>query len=176
MKNLIAALALALAASPVQALYVGQLDLAKDPEAIVVRELQEGMWLGGAQKQLWSLQRRECNQTVCAFTEVFHVGVFAASRLEGQQTAYGPALGFPIGGALSMLADRVEFIAAASDAAPPFVHKLGSWASIDAYAGYRPQLSGDATHHFIYGVGGKVRIPISDVLGWAKGSGGQKGL
>lgn len=165
-----------LPASPAHALLVGKLDLARDPEAIIVRELQEGMWLGGAQKQLWHLERRECNADVCGFVEVFHIGVFAASRLEGNQTAYGPALGFPIGAPLALLADKVQFIAAASDAAPPFLKKIADWTSVDAYAGYRPELSGDATHHFIYGIGGKVRIPLSILLSWAKGTDGQKGL
>lgn len=167
---------LALAAAPARAAYVGKTDFARDPEAVVIRELQEGMWLGGAQKQLWHLERRDCNGDVCAFVEIFHFGVFAASRLEGQQTAYGPALGFPVGAPLALLASKVEFIAAASDLAPPWLKKVTSFMSVDAYAGYRPELSGDATHHFIYGLGGKVRIPLSDLLAWEKGANGQKGL
>lgn len=175
--KIVAALVAVLAlAAPSQAYYLGVLDLAKDPEAVVVRDAQEGMWLGGAQKQLWHLERRECNVAACAFVEIFHVGFATVYRLEGNQAAYGPAIGLPIGAALSVLASKIQLISAASDVAPPFLKKLGDWVSVDAYALYRPQLSEDAQHHFLYGVGGKIRIPISDVLSWAKGSGSQKGL
>lgn len=149
-----------------------KLDLSsKDPEAFIARELQEGMWLGGAQQQLGHVEDG-------VGKELAHLGFAVAQRLEGTQPAYGPAIGFPIGSLGSMVESVVNsfHVFNADISAPPFVSKLGALVSVDVYALYRPELSADSQHHFLYGVGGKVTIPISDVLSWAKGSGGQKGL
>lgn len=171
MRNLalLALLALAPAARAANIQY--KLDLAKDPEAFVAREFQEGMWLGGGQKQLGHAETADGK-------ELAHLGFAVAQRLEGTQPAYGPALGFPIGtlgGAIESLINSLHILN--SDIpTPPFVSKLGALVSLDVYALYRPTLSADSQHHFLYGAGGKVTIPISDVLAWCKGSNGQKGL
>lgn len=146
-------------------------DLAKDPQAFIMREMQEGMWLGGAQKDFAHLESGQGHMLMT-------FGGAIAKRLEGQQPAYGPAIGLPIGTLGGMLASFIDsFQSVNADVhAPPFVSKLGSLISLDAYALYRPELSDDAQHHFLYGFGGKVTIPISDVLAFAKGSNGQKGL
>lgn len=146
--------------------YVGVLDLGKsDPAAIALRELNDGMWLVGAQQQVWHLQNKQSGN------EVFHVAAFWATRLEGQDTAYGPALGINIGEAAHAALSKIEVIAPILGGAscPPWVSKVSSWVSLDVYGGYRPVISYDS-HHWIYGVGGKVTIPMSMLYQWASGT------
>lgn len=143
---------------PARATYAGKLDFKSDPEAIVFRELNDGMWLMGGQKNLWKLERDG--------SEVFHVAFFIASRLEGQHPAYGPSLGAPIGAAVAVLTDRVQALGAMADASPLWLKKIASFTSVDAYGGYRPVVGYD-DHHWIYGFGGKVRVPISQLPIWS---------
>lgn len=147
--------------------YVGKLDLGhSDPQAIAVRELHDGMWIVGAQQQVWHLQN-----TVSG-NEVFHVSAFWATRLEGQDTAYGPSIGINIGEAAHAALLKVEALAPVLAVnPPPWLSKISSWVSFDVYGGYRPftHESSDV-HVWIYGVGGKVTIPLSALYAWAKGS------
>ena len=158
------ALAVVALASP----YQGKLDLGvTNPEAIALRELHDGMWLVGAQTQIWHLQN-DATQN-----EVFHVSGFWATRLEGQDTAYGPSVGVNIGEAAAAFIDKLEIIAPSLEtiglSLPPWALKLSDWTSVELYGGYRPTISAD-DHHWIYGVGGKVTIPLSQIYAWAAGT------
>ena len=174
MKNLHASLcALALLSSPAFASqYVGKLDIGlngADPSAIAFRELHDGMWLVGAQQQLWHLQNTKTDR------EVVHVAGFWATRLEGQDTAYGPSIGTNIqeaaAAAISKLEVLVPALSGVGAALPPWVSKLSAWTSIEVYGGYRPTIANDGSeHHWIYGIGGKVTIPLSAIYAWAKGT------
>lgn len=144
--------------------YAGKLDLTGNPEAIVLREFNDGMWLVGAQKTAWKLVN------IRKDVEVFHVAAFYATRLEGQSPAYGPAVGFNFGPAMAAALSRVEvLVPLIPEKFPPWVSKLGEWTSIDAYAGYRPSVAADQ-HHIVYGLGGKVKIPLDLLSKWAAGS------
>lgn len=153
------------AASP----YKGVLDIGQsDPAAIALRELHDGMWLVGAQQQIWHLQNNSTDR------EVFHVSGYWASRLEGQDTAYGPSFGVNIGEAAAAFIDKIELLVPAVQSVtsfpiPPFISKLSDWTSIEFYGGYRP-VTGADDHHWIYGVGGKVTIPMSALYSWAAGT------
>ncbi len=135
------------------------------------------MWLVGAQQQLWHLQNTKTDR------EVFHVAGFWATRLEGQDTAYGPSLGVNVKEAVSAAIARLEILVPAVENVglllPPFVSKLGDWTSVEVYGGYRPVIGAD-DHHYIYGVGGKVVIPMTALYKWAAGTqpaqGGTRGL
>jgi hypothetical protein len=172
---IIAALLTLVAPSHASSNYRGVLDLGNsDPAAIALREFHDGMWLVGAQQQLWHLQNNTTN------AEVFHVSGYWASRLEGQDTAYGPSLGINIGEAASAAVNKLEILVPAVQSIstfviPPFVSKLSNWTSVEFYGGYRP-ITGADDHHWIYGIGGKVTIPLSALYVWAAGSNGQKGL
>lgn len=171
MRKLIAVLALVVLVAPARAAYQGKLDLGSngaDPSAIAFRELHDGMWLVGAQQQLWHLQNTTTDR------EVFHIAGFWATRLEGQDTAYGPSLGVNVNEALAAAVNKVEILVPAVQSIttfviPPFVSKLSAWTSIEFYGGYRPVVGGD-DHHWIYGVGGKVTIPMTALYQWASGT------
>lgn len=168
MKKYIVSLLAVLAAIPASAAYQGKLDVGtSDPAAIAFRELHDGMWLVGAQQQLWHLQNTVTNR------EVFHVAGFWATRLEGQDTAYGPSLGVNIGEAAGAAINKLEVLAPGIQqigvALPPWVMKLSAWTSLEVYGGYRP-VTGADDHHWIYGVGGKVTIPMSMLYAWAAGT------
>ena len=162
MKLLLAAMMLAAVAAPSHAALIGRLDTSPNFDTIVFREMNDGMWLVGAQRNLWTLSRAESG------SEVMHVALFWATRLERQQPAYGPSLGFNVGQAFYTIVSPVEAVAATVDAAPPWLKKLSNFTSVDFFAGYRPQGSYD-THHIVYGVGGKVTIPLDLAYAWAKG-------
>ena len=161
------------AASPwadLRAAYDAHLVLRQDPEAMVGRELLDGMWLGGGQKPLAAVTRRSDDR------EVAHLSAFWLSRLEGQDTLYGPAVGINVGPALRAAAEQLPGLGElAGMSVPPFVSKLGEVTSAEFFAGYRHVVSPD-DHHWGYGIGAKVRIPINDVIAWARGSGNEKGL
>jgi hypothetical protein len=168
MKLMLTAVLLLAAAVPSHAKVAGKLDLANPVfDVIVFRELNDGMWLGGAQKTIWKLQR------VSDGKEVMHVAVFWATRPElNSHKVYGPSLGFNLGGAISEAATHVAALASLVDALPPFVGKIGNWTSLDIYGGYRPTIGYDE-HHLIYGVGGKVQIPLDLVFSFiSKAQGG----
>ncbi len=155
--------------------YQGKLDIGAqgaDPSAIAFRELNDGMWLVGAQQQLWHLQNTTTDR------EVFHIAGFWASRLEGQDTAYGPSIGVNVNEAAAAAIGKLEILVPAIETAgaalPPWVGKLSAWTSLEFYGGYRPVIGPD-DHHWVYGVGGKVTIPASAIYQWAKGSWGQAG-
>jgi hypothetical protein len=152
--------------------YAGKLDLGSagaDPSAIAFRELHDGMWLVGAQQQLWHLQNLETDR------EVFHISGYWCTRLEGQDTAYGPSIGVNFSEAANAALGKIEVIAPIVAAVPPWVTKITDWTSLEFYGGYRPVVGSD-DHHWIYGVGGKVTIPLSALYAWARGTNGQKGL
>ncbi len=169
MKSLIAALLAALVAVPSFASqYKGILDLgSSDPAAIAFRELHDGMWLVGAQQQIWHLQNDASGK------EVLHFSGYWATRLEGQDTAYGPSLGVNVGEAAAAAISKLEILAPSIQkigvALPPWVLKLSDWTSVEVYGGYRPVIGND-DHHWIYGVGGKVTIPMSMLYSWAAGT------
>ena len=158
---------------------VGKFDIdTANFEAISLREFHDGMWLVGAQKQIWELKDDTSG------TEAFHVSAFWASRLEGNDTAYGPSIGMPLGtigtvivNGLSTISSIAPPLGSLTDAftMPPWLKKIDSWMSVDFYGGYRPTISHD-DHHFVYGVGGKIKVPLDQIYSWAKGSNGQKGL
>lgn len=166
MKKVIAGLFvfLVLSGQAQASIYVGKLDLGSaDPSAIVIRDLYDGLWLVGAQQQVWHLQNTQTNQ------EVIHVSGFWANRLEGQDTAYGPSVGVNFGEgvqtALGMLAPELQRL---YQALPPIYQQINDWISLEAYVGYRPFTSYD-DRHFVYGFGGKLKIPVSEIYTWAKG-------
>ncbi len=174
MKYLLLAVACLCACGSAKAAYVGKLDIgSSNPAAIAFRELNDGMWLVGAQQQLWHLQNSDSNR------EVFHVSGFWATRLEGQDTAYGPSLGVNIHEAIHAALSRIEVAAPLLASVPPWVSKISAWTSMELYGGYRPVISYDS-HHWIYGVGGKVTIPMDMLYSWASGTqssgDGKKGL
>ena len=171
LKVVLSVIAYCIIVQSARAAYVGKLDLVSNPnfEAIALRDAQDGLWLVGAQKQIWSLQNTTTNK------EVFHVSGFWATRLQGQETAYGPSIGIPIGtvaqtiakafGAASVMLPEAGPAADGSMwAVPDWIKKLGSFMSIDVCGGYRPTVdagSGDA--HWIYGFGGKINVPVDDI-------------
>ena len=164
MKKLLAVLALAAMAVPSRATVAGRLMLT-DPtvDVIVFREMNDGMWLGGAQKSIWglySINHKAADGSAAPDIEVMHAAVFWASRPElNSHTAYGPSLGVNIGGLAHSLALQVAGIAELVYACPPWVGKVGNWTSLDVYGGYRPVIGSDE-HHWAYGVGGKITIPL----------------
>ena len=152
--------------------YAGKLDIGPagaDPAAIAFRELHDGMWLVGAQQQIWHLQNLKTDK------EVFHIAGFWATRLEGQDTAYGPSLGVNIHEAVAAAVGKLEILVPALESAgaalPPWVGKLSAWTSLEVYGGYRPVVGAD-DHHWVYGIGGKVTIPASALYKWAIGDWG----
>lgn len=154
--------------------YQGKLDIGSmgaDPSAIAFRELHDGMWLVGAQQQLCHLQNTTTDR------EVFHIAGFWATRLEGQDTAYGPSLGINVNEAVGAAVNKLEILVPALQSVganiPPFVSKLSAWTSLEVYGGYRPTVGAD-DHHWVYGIGGKVTIPMSALYQWAKGDWGNK--
>lgn len=174
--KLIAALfvALVLVSAPSRAAspYKGVLDIGSmgaDPSAIAFRELHDGMWLVGAQQQLWHLQNTRTDR------EVFHIAGYWATRLEGQDTAYGPSLGINVNEAAAAAIGKLEVLVPALEQVgaklPPWVGKLSAWTSVEVYGGYRPTVGAD-DHHWVYGIGGKVTIPMSMLYHWAKGDWG----
>jgi len=177
MKKIIAALIAAVTLSVSAQAYpdarvAGKLDLASDFDAIVMRDLADGLWLGGAQKTLWKLER------ISDGAEIIHVAFFWASRAEGQSTAYGPAIGLPVGPSVaaitSMVGDHVALVQEMQTQTPPWVSKIGEWTSLDFYGYYRPDIGEDLLgHHFGYGIGGKVKVPLSSLFSWiSKSQGG----
>lgn len=176
MKRLALAALLALVAAPSFAgsPYQGVLDIGStNPAAIAVRELHDGMWLVGAQTQIWHLQNNASGN------EVFHVSGFWVTRLEGQDTAYGPSIGINIHEAGIAAINKLEILVPAFQQIganlPPFVGKLGAATSLEILGGYRPTTGAD-DHHWVYGFGAKVTIPMDMLYSWAKGVNGQKGL
>ena len=169
MKKLIAALFVALAAVPSHAAYQGKLDLGQvDPAAIAFRDLQNGVWRVGAQTQIWHLQNTATGN------EVFHVSGYWATRLEGQETVYGPSVGVNVGQAAAAFIDKIELLVPAVQSVttyviPPFVSKLSDWTSVEVYGGYSP-IVGGGDKPWAYGVGGKVVIPLSELYKWAAGT------
>lgn len=147
----------------------GKLDLANPVvDVIVLRELHDGMWLGGAQKTIWklnSIDRHNADGTPSDDVEVLHVAAFWASRPEvNSNKAYGLSVGLNVGGVAHELALKVAGIAELVYACPPWVGKVGNWTSLDTFVGGRPTVGYDE-HHLIYGIGGKVTIPLADL--WA---------
>lgn len=166
----------AIGAACAQAAFVGRLDLASDPQAIVLRDLEDGLWLVGLQKDLWKLWHVEArSKYLKTETEILHLSFFVASRLEGQAPAYGPAVGTNVGPLARGLAEKISLVKAAAKSSPPWLGKLGDWTSLDFYTGYRPVISPDE-HRWMWGVGGKVRIPFGDLVQWARGRRDVEGL
>ncbi len=164
MKQYLVALLVVLAVVPVQAKVAGKMDLSNPVvDVIVFRELNDGLWMGGAQKTIWKLSSidRVENGAPASDVEVMHVAGFWASRPEvNSHIAYGPSLGVNIGGLAHELMFKIAAVAEIVYACPPWVAKVGSWSSLDVYGGYRPNTGYDE-HHWIYGVGGKVTIPLT---------------
>lgn len=166
------AILLFLLATSSHANYQGKLDIgSSDPSALGMRDLANGVWRVGLQYPIWHLQ----NMT--SGNQVFHVDGYWAARLEGQNPIYGPAVGVNIGPAVSAAVAKLELllpvISNMGYAIPPFVAKLGDLASVDFYGGYAPVVGG-GDKPWAYGVGGKVKIPITGNLtalyDWATGT------
>ena len=164
MKKIIVALLLALPCVAAASPYKGILDLGHtDPEAVVFRELYSGMWLAGGQEQVWHLQNMATNK------EVFHVSGFFVTRMEGQDTLYGPSVGINVGQGIKALAGSSEvFLALTSIPVPGWLANFSNFTSLEAYGGYRFQTSPDDSK-WGYGYGFKVTVPVSVVLQWAQG-------
>ena len=171
MKSLLAALMLLTASAHAGSPYKGVLDLGTvDPEAVVFRDAHYGMWLAGGQEQLWHLQNTKSGN------EVFHVSGFWVTRLEGQDTMYGPSIGINFGSAVYTIVNSLEILAPLAQVTPPpWLTKFSYFTSLEGFGGYRFTTGAD-DGHWGYGVGARVTIPISSVLAWAKGTNGQKGL
>lgn len=138
-------------AVPARAQWAGKLDLHEDPSAIGLRELHDGNWLAGLEH---GVAHVEYNGFRLA-----HVKFFTAWRAMELDAAYGLSAGVNVGGAGAYLATYLpDFFPAIRTV--KFVSMLGNWTSLDFYGGYRP-LHGSDTHAWIYGIGGRVRIPLS---------------
>ena len=140
----------------------GKLDITSDPSAIALRDLHDGLWLIGMQKNIFKLVDTKKDR------EILHLSFFVASRLEGQAVAYGPSLGTNVGSLVSSLAGKISLLQAVSDATPPWLGKIADWTSLDVYGGYRPVITFDE-HRWMYGVGGQIRVPFGSVVRWAQG-------
>lgn len=149
--------------------YKGVLDLGTmDPQAIALRDLENGIWRVGSEQQIWHLQNTQSN------VEVFHVSGYWATRLEGQEPAYGPSVGFNVSEAMRAALGKLEILAPVvanleNYTLPPFVAKLTAWTSLEVYVGYSPNVGG-GDHHLMYGVGGRVTIPVAELYQWASGT------
>lgn len=169
MKRFSAVLAFLCFTTTVHAALGGRLDVASDPQVIGLRDLKDGLWLVGMQKNVWKLVNFKNGD------DVLHISFFVASRLEGQYPAYGPSLGTNVGPLAGSLAEKISLLRAVSDATPPWLGKLADWTSFDVFGGYRPRISSDE-HHWMWGVGGQVRIPLGGVVDWARGRRDVEGL
>ena len=155
---------------PSQARVAGKLDIYSDPQAIVLRDLRDGLWLVGMQKNIWKLVNTNAVSLATREPiEVLHVSFFVASRLEGQSPVYGPSVGTNVGALGTHLAEKLSLLRAVTDSTPPWLGKIADWVSIDFYGGYRPVIQYD-DHHWVYGIGGQLRIPFSQAVRWAQGS------
>ena len=173
MKKLIVCLMLASAGSAnANSQYAGKLDLNYDFQAICYRNLYDGMWMTGAQKQVWHLQYLPRD------VEVLHASAYYASHLGGPGQSYGLSAGFNIGAGAYAVLREVEAIASVIDSAPPWLLKVDQWISVDFYGGYAPHPGVDQ-RNWDYGVGGKVKVPADMLVRWAVGAdpaNGKKGL
>lgn len=150
-------IALLLVASNSWASYSVKLDLiGSGVEAIGVRDLNGGGWLAGASKQVLSIHR-DGNEKLC-------LNMFSAWDANGGNPAYGPSLGIPLG----RLGDKLNeiIVAIAPGLAQEFgwLHKIGNFASLDVYGGYRVHPTGDS-RPWVYGFGGKLKIPLNLIGG-----------
>lgn len=168
MKSLL--IGLLLLAPAAQARVAGKLDLSNPAmDLIVFRELHDGMWLGGAQKTIWKLMSID-RGVAMPDMEVMHVAAFWASRPEvGSHKSYGLSIGLNVGGLAHDLALKIAGLAEVANNCPPWVAKIASWTSLDNYVGYRP-VAGYDEHHLIYGIGGKVTVPLDQLWTWIRGT------
>jgi hypothetical protein len=144
----------------------GKLDLSPNFDAAVVRELNDGMWLGGAQKRFFYLQRSDGY-------EVAHASLFWVTRPEAPYDgAFGLAVGTPVATWVRDTASAFSSLQAVANSTPAWVGKFGQATSLNFYTGYRPVIHSD-DHHFVYGFGFTVTIPVDSILAWiSKGQGG----
>ena len=156
-------LASSAAASP----FAGKLDLGISP--ICYRELHDGVWMVGGDLNIWDLMYTPWK------AEVLHAGLQYSSHLGGPGNAYGINVGTNIQGLGISILSKVESIAALINEAPPWLGKIGTWTSIEVFGGYAPQPGVDL-HPWSYGIGGKVKVPFSDLQSWSTGTPGVKGL
>lgn len=135
------------------AAWVGKLDLldGRLPCPVGYRELHDGNWLAGLQKQIWHLEKDG--------KEAFHVSYFQAWRVFQSDPAYGLSLGIKTGDLGAALGEAVKVAAPRIYDKTKWLQKLSNWVEISAFAGARP-VHGPDTHTFIYGIGGQVQIPI----------------
>lgn len=156
MRKLLLLLLLAVPAHS-QTIWKGKLDVFDGvPSPLGMRELHDGNWLAGFDHQFWHLERN--SQEVC------HVTFFTAWRAMQGDVAYGPSLGVPIGQLGSVLGSAIGLVAPATYHMTPWLQQLGNWVSLDFYGGYRPTHGADV-HSWIYGIGGKVKIPLDLIKG-----------
>lgn len=145
--------------------YQGKLDIGNlTPSAIVFRDLQNGVWKAGIQYQVFHVQNNVSGN------EVLHLSGYWATRLEGQNKTYGPALGANIGEAAHAFLQKIEVVdPVLYVSSPPWLSKVSSWASVEVYGGYTPN-PGGGDKPWMYGLGGKVTIPFDSLYSWASGT------
>lgn len=139
-----------------QTVWKGKLDLGSNPSAIGLRELHDGNWLAGFEHPIWHLERNSI--------PMFNINFFTAWRALQGDPAYGPSFGMNIGQAGSAIGNIIGMTAPALYDKTPWIQQLGNFVSIEIYTGYRPVHSAD-THAFMYGIGGKVTIPLDLLKG-----------
>ncbi len=145
--------------------YQGKLDIGNlTPSAIAFRDLENGVWKVGIQYQVAHLQNNQSGN------EVIHLSGYWATRLEGSNKTYGPAIGANIGEAAHAFLKKIEIVAPVLYvASPPWLSKISSWCSVEAYGGYTPNVGG-GDKPWMYGVGGKVTVPFDQLYAWAAGT------
>lgn len=131
--------------------WIGKLDLFSGvnplPQPIAIRELHDGNWLAGIQKQIWHLETRK--------VQVLHASYYQAWRTAYGDPAYGLSLGTDLIGDAKIVLDLANIEVPEP---PQLFSDIKTFVSVDFYGGYRP-VHGADVHAWIYGIGGKVTIP-----------------
>jgi hypothetical protein len=129
----------------------GNFHLGGSPSAIGLRELHDGNWLAGVEYSFYDV--------IWNNSPILTVNAFTAWRVNRGDPAYGPSLSVNMGQAGGAIGNFLGLGAPGLYNQTTWLFKLADLISIDSYIGYRPVHSQDV-HSWIYGIGGKVKIPF----------------
>lgn len=138
------------------AAWVGKLDLTTHFQAIGLREVNDGQWLGGLGKNFYNIQKDGADR--------LHVGIISAWNAEHGNNLYGINLGVNLPGVIHDGLARLAPDLTASLDGVRWIGQLGNMLSVDFMGGYRPHHNSDV-HDFGYGVGAYVTVPLDLIQG-----------